>query len=287
VETVATLVRWHLLLTRTATTRDPEDPTTVAHVADRVRDAATTRLLLALTEADARATSAPAWSTWRAGLVTDLAQRVAASFQSRVAEPAAPAVDLPSQPPAVPELSVQASGNGCRVTVVAADRVGLLADIAALFALQRIPVLAARAWTEGDVAASVWQLAEEVGDVAVLRQRYDGLVSGRLDPGERLRPVHPGDLEPTVVLRPDASRGATVLEVRARDRTGVLQLALEALAELDIWVRSAHADTLGPQAVEVFYLQETGAGALSETRAAAAAHAVRAALSPPGPAHRG
>jgi len=30
--------------------------------------------------------------------------------------------------------------------------------------------------------------------------------------------------------------------------------------------------------VDVFYVQETGAGALSEERAAAAAHAVRAAL---------
>ena len=47
---------------------------------------------------------------------------------------------------------------------------------------------------------------------------------------------------------------------------------------LDVAVRSAHVDTLGPQAVDVFYLQEASAGALSETRAAEAAHAVRAAL---------
>ena len=52
-----------------------------------------------------------------------------------------------------------------------------------------------------------------------------------------------------------------------------------ALAALDVTVRSAHVDTLGPQAVDVFYLQEQSAGALSETRSAAAAHAVRAALS--------
>ena len=50
-------------------------------------------------------------------------------------------------------------------------------------------------------------------------------------------------------------------------------------AHLDVAVRSAHVDTLGPQAVDVFYLQEAGAGVLSETRAADAAHAVRAALS--------
>ena len=37
-------------------------------------------------------------------------------------------------------------------------------------------------------------------------------------------------------------------------------------------------DTLGPQAVDVFYVQEAHAGALSDDRAAEAAHAVRAAL---------
>ena len=46
----------------------------------------------------------------------------------------------------------------------------------------------------------------------------------------------------------------------------------------DISVRSAHVSTVGPQAVDVFYLQEQGAGRLSDERAAEAAHAVRDAL---------
>ena len=33
-------------------------------------------------------------------------------------------------------------------------------------------------------------------------------------------------------------------------------------------MRSAHVSTLGPQAVDVFYVQEAAAGALSEERAA-------------------
>ena len=60
-------------------------------------------------------------------------------------------------------------------------------------------------------------------------------------------------------------------------RSGTLVCA--ALAGLDLSVRSAHVDTLGPQAVDVFYVREAGAGVLSDERAAAAAHAVRAALS--------
>ena len=67
--------------------------------------------------------------------------------------------------------------------------------------------------------------------------------------------------------------------MRTADRPGVVHLACAALAALDLTVRSAHVDTLGPQAVDVFYVQESSAGILSDTRAAEAAHAVREALS--------
>ena len=98
-------------------------------------------------------------------------------------------------------------------------------------------------------------------------------------PARRLRPAGAAAaLEPTVVVRPEASAQATVLEVRTADRPGVVYLVCSALAGLDVAVRSAHVDTLGPQAVDVFYLQEASAGVLGDQRAAEAAHAVRAAL---------
>jgi [protein-PII] uridylyltransferase len=169
-------------------------------------------------------------------------------------------------------------GEGVRVTVLAPDRVGLLADVAALFAMQRSPVRAARAWNQGDVGVSVWDVADEHLDPAVLRQRFDAITSGRVDPAERLRRGIGQGLAPTVAVRPEASAHATVIEVRAADRVGVLYVACAALAAQDISVRSAHVDTLGPQAVDVFYVQESGAGPLSDLRASEAAHALRAAL---------
>jgi [protein-PII] uridylyltransferase len=66
--------------------------------------------------------------------------------------------------------------------------------------------------------------------------------------------------------------------VRTDDRPGVLYLACGALAAAGLTVRSAHVDTFGPQALDVFYVQEVDAGALSDERAATAAHAVRHAL---------
>ena len=69
VDLVGLLVRRHLLLAETATTRDPEDPATATYLAEPVGSTEALSLLLALTEADARATSPKAWSSWRAGLV--------------------------------------------------------------------------------------------------------------------------------------------------------------------------------------------------------------------------
>lgn len=281
VDRIATLVRWHLLLAETATTRDPDDPATVELVASRIGDPETMSLLTALTEADARATSPKAWSSWRSGLVLDLARRTQKALDTGNSLPpiVTDEVAVPAglRPGSV-EISVEQVADGARVVAVAHDRVGLLADLAALFAIRRIPVRAARAWSQEQYGVSVWEVGEGPVEPAVLRQTFEALREGRLDAAGRLRPKPGRSLAPTVVVRPEASDQATVLEVRAEDRPGVVYLVCAALARLDVAVRSAHVDTLGPQAVDVFYLQEAAAGVLGDRRAAEAAHAVRAAL---------
>ncbi len=277
---VGLLVRQHLLLAETATTRDPEDPVTARTVADRLGSAEALSLLLTLTEADARATSPKAWSTWRAGLIREVASRTGAVLGEPSSVPDSPgAVAVPKEVRrGAVSIGVEPGAGGARVTVLAPDRVGLLADAAALFAMQRASVRSARAWAQDDVGVSVWEVAEEHLDEKVLRQRYDAIVAGRVDPATRLK-GDPARIAPSVVVRPEASARATVLEVRTADRPGVVYLVCAALARLDLTVRSAHVDTLGPQAVDVFYVQEAHAGVLPDTRAAEAAHAVRDALS--------
>ena len=83
VELVTGMVRWHLLLPETATTRDPEDPATVELVTDKVADREELELLAALTEADARATSEKAWTRWRASLIAESRTPIRGSSRRR------------------------------------------------------------------------------------------------------------------------------------------------------------------------------------------------------------
>ncbi len=282
VQLIGELVRWHLLLPETATTRDPDDPATVALVTAKVADREELVLLAALTEADARATSDKAWTRWRASLIRTLVRRSAAALADEPApDDDETEIEIPEQVRANPgSVSVVASdsADGSRVTVVSGDRIGLLADAAATLALQKASVRAARAWTQEGFGVSVWDVAENGLDDILLRQRMEAIIEGRIDAAQKLRRSRPVKLEPTVAVRPEASPRATVIEVRSANLPGLIHTVCSALAGIDVSVRSAHISTLGPQAVDVFYVQEASAGALSEERAASAAHAVRAAL---------
>ena len=292
VATVARLVREHLLLAETATSRDLRDPATAAHVAERLVDLRTLELLTVLTEADARATAPQAWTRWRAGLVADLTGRVrrhladtsAGASRSRSGGESTceiPVDDLvlerAAADPAYLGVWVTASRDGARLTVAAADRVGLMAGVAGALALMRTSVRSARAWTVDGAAVSQWQVEGELPEPPIVRRRLESVLDRTVDPAPRLR-GRPGQLPPSVAVRHDASREATVIEVRTDDRPGVVFLVCRVLASLGLTVRSAHVDTIGPQALDVFYVQERDAGALTDERAASAAHAVRREL---------
>jgi [protein-PII] uridylyltransferase len=71
-ETVAWLVRWHLLMSATAFKRDLADPQTVADFVDRVKSLERLRLLLILTVVDIRAVGPGVWTGWKRQLLREL-----------------------------------------------------------------------------------------------------------------------------------------------------------------------------------------------------------------------
>ncbi len=74
-ETTSWLVRHHLILTRTAFTRDIDDPKTIADFVAVVQSPERIKLLLALTLADVRAVGPGVWNNWKAGLLAELYHR--------------------------------------------------------------------------------------------------------------------------------------------------------------------------------------------------------------------
>jgi [protein-PII] uridylyltransferase len=64
-ETVAWLVRWHLLMSSTAQKRDLSDPKTIQDFTDRVKSLERLRLLYLLTVVDIRAVGPGTWNSWK------------------------------------------------------------------------------------------------------------------------------------------------------------------------------------------------------------------------------
>ena len=71
-ETVAWLVRWHLLMSGVAFKRDIGDPKTIQDFVARVQSPERLKLLLILTAADIRAVGPQVWNGWKAALLREL-----------------------------------------------------------------------------------------------------------------------------------------------------------------------------------------------------------------------
>ncbi|MEV5425776.1 [protein-PII] uridylyltransferase [Streptomyces cellulosae] len=295
VTVVATLVRHHLLLVETATRRDLDDPATVRSVAEAVGSPGTLELLHALTEADALATGPAAWSSWRASLVADLVKRVAAVLagqappdpeesaptaqHERLALEAvatgAPVLSLRAQtePPAEP--SSDPEPLGVELLIAVPDQAGVLPAVAGVLAMHRLTVRTAELRSldlpdgvDGSVLLLDWRVAAEYGSLpqaarlrADLVRALDGSldISGRLAERDAAYPRRRGVVAPPprVTVAPAASRHATVIEVRAQDAPGLLFRIGRALEDAGVSVRSAHAGTLGANAVDAFYVTGT------------------------------
>ncbi|HEY2578372.1 MAG TPA: [protein-PII] uridylyltransferase, partial [Streptosporangiaceae bacterium] len=261
---VAAAVRHHLLLPQTAVRRDLDDPVTVAQVAGVIGGRVLLELLHALAIADGQATGPAAWSEWKAGLVAELARRVSAELSGEPPVlPVLPAGLLDLVAAGVPEALV----SGGEVTVVAPDRPGLLWQAAGVLASHRLVVRSANVFTRDGMAVTVLRVAPEFGDppdAGVVAGDLRQMLAGRLDVTERLRrrsapaagrlrggPGVPGVLgvpgvpAPKVTLVDDASRTATVVEIRAHDEPGLLWRMGRALGECGLDVRAARVETLG------------------------------------------
>ena len=278
VATLATLVRHHLLLPATATRRDIDDPATVDRVAATIgHDPAVLQLLHALAQADGAATSASAWSPWKAHLVAALVARV----QGRLGGVALPApepvlhpseaqviarpLDLPGAQGAV-TVGIADVADGQQVTIGAPDRPGLLSTCAGVLALNQLDVRAAKMSVENGYTTGVFAVRPRFGRAPVpeiLADAVRAALEGTLPLAARLRQREADYRQDGVRTAPpriswhngEVSGAATgIVEVRAADRAGLLYGLTAAIAGEGLDVTSARIETLGADAVDCFYV---------------------------------
>ena len=276
------MVRHHLLLPDVATRRDISDETTIASVADAVGDQTRLHLLAALTEADSLATGPAAWGTWKAELVRDLVRRVDHHLEGGDLA----ALVMPEFPDAAQRALMAAGrtvveGEGDTIMVITPDRRGLFSRVAGVLAINGLGVRAADAATEGGMAIEQFRVISKFGPMipwdrvvdmvhAALEERL--AIEARL--ADRIRTYQSGAVTsrlppPSVHFDDAASLTATVVEVHAPDRMGLLYRASRAFAEFDVDVRMAKIHTLGDIAVDAFYVTRSDGSLLTDPEARA------------------
>ncbi|MDQ4133426.1 MAG: ACT domain-containing protein, partial [Actinomycetota bacterium] len=286
VAVLVALVRHHLLLAETATRRDLDDPETLETVARALGDVETLELMHALTEADGLATGPVAWTPWKAGLVADLVARVRALLEGGTPEttafPSASQLRLADGVRTRGQPLVE--GSGTLLTVAAPDRPGLFCQVAGTLTLHGLDVLAARAWSDdGGVAVEDFRVEPLFGGEPDWNRFEHDLKQALGRPlwlqarlAERARayarrsgPKAARPPRTAVRVDNDASRAATVVEVRAPDRLGTLYSITRALAELRLDIRHAKVTTLGHEVVDVFYVVDASGGKVDDRKGAA------------------
>jgi len=271
VDTIASLIRNHLLLSEVATRRDLDDSTTIEQVASAVGTVARLRLLAALTEADSLATGSSAWGPWKAELLGQLVDRTVCLLGG--GQPGTVGGDVFPTPDQLDRLAAggqRIETSGSQLTVMSDDRPGIFSRIAGVLALHGLDVLAAAAHsTDSGRALAEFRVTNpfrpEIPWDRVAAD-LDLALNGRLALNARLaerartyagsRP-QPTELRPpSVHFDQSASTDATVIDVQTRDGIGVLARITRALADLDLDIRSARVQTLGADVVDAFYVRD-------------------------------
>ena len=283
-DTIALLVKEHLLLSAVATRRDLEDPATIEYVVEKIKQPESLQLLHALSISDGEATGKSAWSDWKAGLVSTLVSKCLAAMAG---------IKPVSQPELVPTGSLEDdisitilknednsdSLDNIEIEIIAKDQTGLLSAVAGLMTISRFNVRSAKTRTTNEIAVMRWIVEldanAELPSAEKLTEQLKKALSGELDLGRKIEeridnyrkfpgiPTPP----PVVFAANDLATNATIIEVRMHDRPGILFNVTRAISRFGVDIKSAIVSTLGAEAFDTLYVTDLEGQPLTGERA--------------------
>ncbi|HVV31937.1 MAG TPA: [protein-PII] uridylyltransferase [Vitreimonas sp.] len=178
------------------------------------------------------------------------------------------------------------------VIIYAGDRPGLFASLCAAITASGGDIASARAYTTRDKGAfdvffvqTPDRRAFGGGNPGLMEAMTSRLTRAALEdmptpaPQPMSRRARAFAIEPWVRLDNDVTPLATIVEASGRDRPGLLAELAKAISTEGLTISSAHIDTYGERASDVFYVQdEEGAQILAEERGAALKAALQSVL---------
>jgi len=331
-ETVAWLVKNHLLMSHVAFKRDLMDPKTIRDFVEQVKSPERLRLLLTLTVVDIRAVGPNVWNGWKGQLLRDLYQSAEEEMVSghagvaragRVSEKKEALANALNSSWSQTQIkqhlkrfddaywiaedletlvlnaelmqSVTHGGKGIgyklvsddfkdrtQASVYTPDVRGLFARVAGAMGVAGANVVGAKIHTSLDgwaidnftlqgSAGKAYENREQRSKLeALLQDSMKGSVKLKDRLGNRRvlgQSSGSFEVETMVVVDNSASNRSTVIEINALNRAGLLYDVAYAIYRLKLSIFSAHVDTYGERAVDVFYVRDmNGEKVESKTR---------------------
>ena len=292
-------MREQSLLTEIAFKRVLDDPATIAELVATVQLPERLRLLLLLTVADVKAVGPTIWNGWKGALIRDLYRRAMITMGLTVtidggaqasrellsaqalSQHARDAFAEWQTHPAQAALSIQHDRFHAvtEITCVLAYSLQVFRELAGVMAWIGASIVTARLIVPDAKAAVIMlavqnaqgmSFADDEERLAPLPELVARAQAGSLDFARELpqrRRISDGrevPLPATVLIDNAASAGATVVEISARDRLGLLYDLLGGFAECGLTILSAQLATYGRKAVDVFYVQNADGQKLTD-----------------------
>ena len=169
-------------------------------------------------------------------------------------------------------VSVQPSGLFLEITICTHDQPFRLSEICGVLATHDINIFSAHAYTRNDgTVIDIFQVTSDMDNDATLRKKIQQTLTDVFQQKERVSDLFANysqrwslRRQPTVPISPEitfdnnVSMRSTVIDILARDATGLLYRITRTLSELGLDIYTARIGTQADRAVDAFYVRKNG-----------------------------